>query len=100
MAATVTATPTSAPSRGQNSIALDCGQTGRTEDGAPRGYVNDPNGPQGQPHPDYGSGPLMTVRDRDAFRESLPTDARIGAVNDAIARGCSAQWIRGHLGSL
>jgi hypothetical protein len=92
------ATPTTAPSSKQTSIQLECGQTGGTEDGAPAGYVNDPRGPQGQPHPDYGSG-LVTERDRDVFRENLPAGTQMAAVNDAIARGCSAQWIRTHLGS-
>jgi hypothetical protein len=75
----------------------DCGQTGLVEPGAATGYVNDPGGTQGQPHVDYGSGPLVTLAERDAFRASLPPGTNLGLVNDAIARGCSANWIRGHL---
>jgi hypothetical protein len=87
------ATPTATP-------MPDCGQTLLTEPGAPPGYVSDPRGPQGQPHPDYGAGPLVTGSERDAFRGNLPSGTHMAAVNDAIARGCSAQWIRSHLGSL
>jgi hypothetical protein len=39
-------------------------------------------------------------REREAFRSSLPPGSDLGAVNDAIARGCSASWIREHLGEL
>jgi hypothetical protein len=90
----------SAPSRWQMSARLDCCQTGLTEPGAPSGYVNDPRGPQGQSHSHYGSGSLVTEQDREFFRKNLPTVTHMAAVNDAIARGCSAQLIRDHLGSL
>ncbi|MBV9577319.1 MAG: hypothetical protein JO057_01880 [Chloroflexi bacterium] len=61
------------------------------------GYVNDPNGAQGADHPDYGSGPLETLAQRDAFRSSLPPGTHMAAVNDLIARGCPAAWIRAHV---
>jgi hypothetical protein len=74
----------------------DCGQTGATEAGAPPGYVSDPSGLQGAPHSDYGPG-LLDLNARDAFRASLPPGTDMTAVNDAIAQGCSASWIRTHL---
>jgi len=65
-----------------------------TEAGAPPGYLNDPDGAEGAGHPDYGSGPLTTLANRDAFRSSLPSSTNMAAVNDLIAKGCSAAWIR------
>jgi hypothetical protein len=41
-------------------------------------------------------GPLETLADRDAFRASLPDGTNMVAVNDLIAKGCSAAWIRAH----
>jgi len=70
------------------------------EPAAPTGYVNNPRGTEGQPHVDYGAGPLVTLAERDAFRASLPTGTNLGPINDAIARGCSADWIRTHLAAL
>jgi hypothetical protein len=84
-----TATPTATP---------DCGQTGQREDGAPVPYASDPHGPQGGDHPAFGS--LASVEDRDAFRASLPPEANLAAVDDAIARGCSSAWIRANLTSI
>jgi hypothetical protein len=81
-------------------MPLECRQTGAVEADAPPGYVNDPGGPQGESHRYYGAGPLLTLADRDQFRASLPAGTSLGPVNDAIARGCSAQWIRAHLGDL
>jgi hypothetical protein len=92
--------PFSRPSPTPTPVPLDCGQTGQIESGAPTGYVNDPNGTQGQSHRDYGTGPLVTLADRDQFRASLPAGTQVGPVNDAIAQGCSAIWIRAHLGDL
>jgi hypothetical protein len=83
------ATPTPRP---------DCGQTGVHEASAPPGYATDPHGPQGQNHPAFATG-LTTLSDREAFRASLPADTNMAAVNDAIARGCSPAWIKGHLTS-
>jgi len=60
--------------------------------------VSDPSGVQGAAHPDY-AGPLVTLSDRDAFRASLPPGTNMAAVDDAIARGCSASWIRANLAS-
>jgi hypothetical protein len=77
----------------------DCGQGTRTEDGAPPGYVSDPHGAQGADHVVYAAA-LTGLEERDAFRASLPPDTPMGPVNDAIARGCSAAWIRDHLAHL
>jgi hypothetical protein len=75
----------------------DCGQTGMREDSAPPGYSTDPRAAEGRNHIVFGAGPLTTLADRDAFRSSLPIEANMARVNDAIARGCSAAWIRDHL---
>jgi hypothetical protein len=85
-----TATPTPPP---------DCGQTGQREVSAPPSYASDPRGPEGRNHPVFGAGPLSSLSERDAFRASLPAGTDFGPVNDAIARGCSARWIRAHLAS-
>jgi len=37
------------------------------------------------------------LADRDAFRSSLPSSTNMAAVNDLIAKGCSAAWIRDHV---
>ncbi len=87
-------TPTSSPTP-----LPDCGQTGRHEEDAPVDYASNPSDAQGRDHAVYGSGPLLTLSDRDAFRASLPPGTNMGPVNDAIARGCSASWIRSHLGA-
>jgi hypothetical protein len=84
------ATPTPPP---------DCGQTGQREASAPPSYASDPRGPEGRNHPVFGAGPLSSLSERDAFRASLPAGTDVGPVNDAIARGCSARWIRAHLAS-
>jgi hypothetical protein len=68
-----------------------------TEAGAPPGYVNDARATEGMAHPDYGAGPLTTLADRNTFRASLPTGTNMAAVNDLIAKGCSAAWIRDHV---
>jgi hypothetical protein len=52
--------------------------------------VNDPRGAEGAAHPNYGAGPLETLGDRRAFRSSLQPGADMAAVDDLIARGCSA----------
>jgi hypothetical protein len=75
----------------------DCGQSNHAEAGAPPGYASDPRGPEGTDHPYYGSGPLRTLADRDAFRSSLPTGTNMATVNDLIAKGCSAAWIHAHV---
>ena len=63
-------------------------------------YASDPRGTEGRDHVVFGTGPLKTLGDRDAFRASLPRGTNLALVNDAIARGCSAAWIRAHLDSL
>jgi hypothetical protein len=50
-------------------------------------------------HPDY-AGLLDTLAGRDAFGTSLPDGTDMGAVHQAIARGCSASWIRSHADEL
>jgi hypothetical protein len=42
---------------------------------------------------------LDTLAGRDSFRASLPPGTNLEVVNDAIARGCSEQWIRENLGA-
>jgi hypothetical protein len=37
---------------------------------------------------------LETLAGRDSFRASLPAGTNLEVVNDAIAMGCSEQWIR------
>jgi hypothetical protein len=37
------------------------------------------------------------LANRDAFRSSLPRSTNLASVNDMIAKGCSAAWIRGHV---
>jgi hypothetical protein len=85
-----TATPTLPP---------DCGQSGQTEDGAVPPYASDPSGSEGATHATYGSG-LETLDERDAFRATIPAGTDMGSVDNAIARGCSATWIRAHLNRL
>jgi hypothetical protein len=43
---------------------------------------------------------LTTAQEREALRDVLPPDTDLSAVNDVIARGCSASWIRAHLDEL
>jgi hypothetical protein len=78
----------------------DCGQTGQREASAPPAYASDPSGPQGQNHTVFGSGSLTSLADRESFRAKLPPGTNLAAVDDAIARGCSANWIRAHLDTL
>jgi hypothetical protein len=85
-----TATPTPPP---------DCGQSGLREDTAPAGYASDPNRLEGQSHAAFGQG-LTTERERDAFRRTLPPGGNVAGINDTIARGCSASWIRAHVDTL
>jgi hypothetical protein len=73
----------------------DCGQSGLREDSAPLPYASDPRGQQGQVQSEFGQG-LTRAEERFA----LPPDADLSAVNDVIARGCSARWIRAHLDEL
>jgi hypothetical protein len=79
--------------------AFSCDATGLTEAGSPTGYVSDPSGAEGMVHPTYGAG-LVTLSEREAFRASLPPGTDMAAVNDAIARGCSADWLRDNLDSV
>jgi hypothetical protein len=85
-----TATPTPPP---------DCGQSGQRDDAAPAGYASDPRGPQGQSHAEFGQG-LTTLLEREAFRQRLPAGADLAAINDTIARGCSARWLGAHVDTL
>jgi hypothetical protein len=78
----------------------DCGHSGQREDSAPPAYASDPRSPEGRDHRVFGSGPLRSLRDRDDFRATLPARTNLAPVDDAIARGCSAHWIRTHLNSL
>jgi hypothetical protein len=77
----------------------DCGQSGLREDSAPLPYASDPRGQQGQVHSVFGQD-LTTAQEREVMRASLPADTDLSAVNDVIARGCSARWITGHLDEL
>jgi hypothetical protein len=47
-------------------------------------------------HPAYAAD-LTNLSEREAFRASLPPGTNMAAVNDAIARGCSASWIRSNV---
>jgi hypothetical protein len=68
-------------------------------DTAPAGYASDPGRPEGQSDPAFGQD-LTTEPERDAFRQALPPGADVAAINDTIARGCSASWIRAHVDTL
>ena len=84
------------PRRSTATPPPDCGQTYQRENGAPAGYASDPRAVQGTAYSVYGSA-LETLADRDAFRSSLPRTTNLATVNDLIARGCSATWIRAHV---
>ena len=56
-------------------------------------------GSKAQVHSVFGQG-LRTPQEREALRASLPDDTDLSAVNDVIARGCSAPWITTHVEEL
>jgi hypothetical protein len=43
---------------------------------------------------------LTSEVERDAFRRTVQAGADVAAINDTIARGCSARWIRAHVDTL
>jgi hypothetical protein len=46
--------------------------------GLPDAYASNPADAQGRDHSVYGSGPLLILADRDAFRASLPAGTNMG----------------------